>query len=77
MVRWLERYPEFASMYAHARTLQADLMAVAAKRRAAVRSISDWAARYLGRRWCPSVDLLQRPTHGNHGRHRRRCDPWS
>jgi hypothetical protein len=25
-VRWLERYPEFASMYAHARTLQADLM---------------------------------------------------
>ena len=26
VVRWLERYPEFASMYAHARTLQADLM---------------------------------------------------
>jgi hypothetical protein len=26
VVRWLERYPEFASMYAHGRTLQADLM---------------------------------------------------
>lgn len=26
VVRWLERYPEFASMYVDARTLQADLM---------------------------------------------------